>query len=133
MTGREALDRPIRAIMGPGYVGMGLFLAAVTAGVAFGEPSVLLAGLPPFAFAVTAIAYAQFFGLRCPACRANLSSVTFQRVTLGRRGPAIDRRFRFCPYCGIDLDEPLPGEETSSAGPPNPPLQRAGSPDKLNP
>ena len=46
----------------------------------------------------------------CPKCKARLGRTTAMPVALSwGSGP----RVNFCPYCGVNLDEPVPGSEPS--------------------
>ena len=59
------------------------------------HPAVLTIGLAGF---LVAIVYSNVAN-RCPLCRGPLGSLMFNY--------GISRRVRFCPFCGVSMDEEL--------------------------
>src|SRR5215472_1426878 len=48
--------------------------------------------------------------LRCPKCKARVGQTIAMPLAFSwGRGPKIN----FCPYCGISLDEPVPGADST--------------------
>jgi hypothetical protein len=60
--------------------------------------------LPAFAVAFAGTIRWQF-GVCCPFCRNMLSPVIYPAMNLWWR---LDRRVKFCPYCGRSLEEEVP-------------------------
>jgi hypothetical protein len=108
MTIRSMLNRRMWWFGRLMSAGMGAGLVGVLVGQATGRPAVLALVLPGFGVAFVAGMVAQFVGFLCPRCRGNLAP------TLLRYGWfSVDRRVRFCPYCGTGLDEELPSDAES--------------------
>lgn len=51
------------------------------------------------------VGYFSILFIRCPKCHANIS-MTIAIPTAGR---IFGRKVQYCPYCGVSLDEPMPG------------------------
>lgn len=112
MTGRDVLDRQTRRAMGIAYVGVGLFVLAILGGQALGQPDAAkLIALPAFAISLFGMMYIQFFGIRCPWCQGNLSSLAMQKG-----GVSFNRQVRYCPFCGHDLNGELAATAEEVAG-----------------
>jgi hypothetical protein len=73
MTARARLNRRMRWVGGTMYAGLGLFLAGILLGMAFGRQPILAASLPGFAAAFGSGLVAHFLAFRCPRCRGNLA------------------------------------------------------------
>jgi hypothetical protein len=108
MTARAILKRRYRRVMRVVWVGVGLYLLSIALWQGFGLPEALYVGLGGFAAAALGTLFIQFGGLRCPSCRSNLGV-----LVLHRGGLSLDRRIRFCPYCGVELDAELHAESTA--------------------
>jgi hypothetical protein len=72
------------------------------------------AGMPPFALPL--LGFAMFGGsivalqwlVRCPKCRARLGQTIAMPLAFSwGSGPKIN----FCPFCGVNLDEPRPAPQ----------------------
>lgn len=103
-----------------GAVALGSWLlVALTAAISKGAGNTSLAPILPlvgfvgFAGAILGI---NFF-VKCPKCRARLARTIGMQVAFGgwRSGPKVC----FCPFCGVNLDQPVPG--TDAVGQPQSP------------
>lgn len=109
MTVREQLNRGPRRVRPLGLAGATLFIAGMVIGVVHSGPPILALVLPGFALAFVAAMYAQFVAFRCGRCRGNLGPLVIPGSW------SVDRRVRFCPFCGIGLDEELTHTPTADA------------------
>jgi hypothetical protein len=93
------------------------FGAAISKGGENGalRPLLPLVGFAGFASAIVAM---QFF-VKCPKCRARLAQTIAMYVAFQWGGK---RPVNFCPFCGVNLDEPVPGSNLAphSQSPQNP-------------
>ncbi len=110
MTGREKLNRRKRWLIGIPVAGIAVFIGGMLVGRQLLVPGlapqvVMVVSLSGFGVAFLTVMYAHLFGLRCPWCRGNMAPLMLQRSIF-------DRRVRFCPYCGRELDEELLEYET---------------------
>lgn len=68
-------------------------------------------------------AIALMFFVRCPKCGAALGQLTnefgFQWLQRGK-----SRQIKFCPYCGVSMDEPMPEAPAATS-------EDVTTPDKL--
>jgi hypothetical protein len=99
MTARRYLYRRRRHIL----VSAGTILLAGILFIAYqqmGQPVLMAVGIAVLLFGMFAMHLAYFPGLLCPECDGNLAPLLFSRNAVPK-----DRRVRFCPYCGGDLDE----------------------------
>ena len=64
--------------------------------------------IPWFLVGFAAFAGAVLYGMyaRCPKCRAILGYCVTGRIQF--KGSRLFPRPKFCPYCGVGLDEPFP-------------------------
>jgi hypothetical protein len=91
------------------YGGVGLFLAGIVIGLVFGEDSVLAEEpvyflcLPGLGAAVLGALFMYLHRLPCPRCRNELGYLFLQDSLL-----QVTKEWRFCPYCGLALDDPMP-------------------------
>jgi hypothetical protein len=100
---RAYLKRRVRWIFAVGVLGWLTF--PLTAVVRHGEPGNKIdAALPVLGAVVFMGAILAFnWAIRCPRCRANLGRTIAMPLGLSwGSGPKIN----FCPYCGVNLDEP---------------------------
>ena len=104
MTARDLIDRRKRRLMFLMVLGVGGFIAAGVFGAA-GRGDLFPFALPGFVVAFVVVLLGQFFWFRCPWCRGNLAPLAFQRPG------GLNPRVKFCPYCGHELDDELPGGE----------------------
>jgi hypothetical protein len=111
-TIRDYIKRRVRWLFAVGALGWLSF------------PLSQLIGRGPFGDALPALGMLVFVGailalnwaIKCPRCRANLSRTIAMTVGLSwgwASGPTV----KFCPYCGVNLDEPCdkqaaPGQQT---------------------
>ncbi len=65
-----------------------------------------LAVLPGGALLALTVLYGQWFAFRCPRCGGAWNGLAMQNT---RNFFVIDKRIRYCPYCGsgIDAGEPV--------------------------
>lgn len=62
------------------------------------------------------------WAVKCPKCKANLSRTIAMTVAYSwGSGP----RVNFCPYCGVHLDQAIPGGEPAARAKPQDPIQPA--------
>jgi hypothetical protein len=101
MTARAWLERRLRRLVVPSYVGGTLFLAAWALGLWLGPVVTVVVGLPAFALTLAAAVIGYYTRLCCPICRGNLAPLVWG-------GQRVSPKVRFCPYCGADLDAELP-------------------------
>jgi hypothetical protein len=102
-TIRDYIKRRVRWLFGMGIVGWLMFPVSEFAGGDRGPGAVSLAvvGMLVFAGAILALNYF----VKCPKCRANLGRTVAVPIALSfGSGPKVN----FCPYCGVNLDEPMP-------------------------
>lgn len=111
MTAREALGRRMQWLSGAMYAGGGVFFAAIVYAMATGDRPPLSVVLSGFGVMLVASMIAQYVALRCPRCSGNLGTLIMQCWRL-----AVDRRIRFCPFCGTGLDEALPAGPSAEEG-----------------
>ena len=87
--------------------GFGLALAswlfvALTSNMGFGGPRpgyLPLIGVLGFIGAIL-----LFLFIRCPKCRARIGQTIAVPAAFRLSGPKV----KYCPYCGVGLDEPMP-------------------------
>ena len=108
-----------------GAVALGSWLvvalgAAISKGGGRGAlpPLLPLAGFAGFASAILAM---QFF-VKCPKCRARLAQTIAMYVAFQWGGR---RQVNFCPFCGVNLDEPVPGSDPATMPNPQNPIHPA--------
>ena len=81
-----------------------------------GTPVVPLVGFALFGGAILVLQWI----VKCPKCKARLAQTIAMQVAFSgwRSGPKVC----FCPFCGVNLDQPVPGSNiaTQSQNPQNP-------------
>jgi hypothetical protein len=100
MTRREQIDRNKRGIM---IVALCAF-AIVAVGTIWTRMQAVYSPVPVLLGTVIlglAMFYGWFKGLRCPSCRESWYSLAMGSGPISFR---IDKRIRYCPYCGCDID-----------------------------
>jgi hypothetical protein len=110
MTGRSQINQRMRRLGLVMWSSMAVFVGSCIARGMGLPDGVLLLGVVAFVLAI----FVQFAGghflMRCPLCHTSLAFL----ILHGGRYFSIDPRFRFCPYCGGDLDDECPGINLSS-------------------
>ena len=99
MTGRSILHKRVRRILSIAYLGTGIFALSIVTAKVLHLKEFLYVGIAGFAVAFVTMFYAQYWGIRCPCCRGNLAF-----LALYGPGLSLDRRAKFCPYCGAAFD-----------------------------
>ena len=109
MTIRSVIAKRKRKGILISYSGFVVILAEfVRAVVTHTRPVFVLLAIPLF---IGGMLYSMFW-VTCPNCNGNLG-----HIVMYSGGPfSLSKKFRFCPYCGVDLDsEVRPGEAGSEA------------------
>ncbi|MHB1426146.1 MAG: hypothetical protein ACYC3I_23530 [Gemmataceae bacterium] len=93
-----------------------LGIAIAIGGVILEELKILnmdvpLAALPGLAIFIFTLLYANFFAFRCPRCGGNWAVLAVQRYFF-----ILDRRIRYCPYCGADIDNEIVEQQVQGEG-----------------
>jgi hypothetical protein len=84
------------------YCGMAFFvLGMILSDKSSGLPILPFVGFPIF---LLSIAYV-FWGIRCPRCRYRLTPITSYGNPF-----SISKKIKYCPFCGIDIDTELMGQ-----------------------
>jgi hypothetical protein len=99
MTIRDYIKRRVRWGFGLALASW-LFVAA-TSNMGFGRPTpgyLPIIGVFGFIGAIL-----LFLFIRCPRCRARLGQTIAVPAAFRLSGPQV----KYCPYCGVSLDEPL--------------------------
>ena len=102
MTIRMLIEGKKRRIMVVALLG---FVIGAT-GVILAQQNVLdveprFAMLPGGAVFLLALLYANLFAFRCPRCKGHWAALAMQG---SQSFFALDRRIRYCPFCGEDID-----------------------------
>jgi hypothetical protein len=87
----------VMALLGVAMAAAGVIVAQL--GILNVEPH--FAVLPGGAIFLLEMLYANLFAFRCTQCSGNLAALVMQYPWLW---------FRFCPFCGLALDEQLPAD-----------------------
>ncbi len=97
MTIRDVINKKKRTGILICYGGVAIMLAAsFWAAVTDTVPVLALLGFP---LAIGGMVYSLFWTI-CPGCKGTLGY-----MAMYSGGPfSISKKFRFCPYCGVDLD-----------------------------
>ena len=107
MTMRQKLSRRMRIPFVMMLVGLALLAVGFVAAAPGGRPEMMVL-LPGIALFFGASVWLQLFALRCTACFGNCGLVILQQFSWMKVSEAV----KFCPFCGISLDECLePTEE----------------------
>jgi|SRR5882724_2861971 len=107
MTIRDYLRRQKRRSYGVLHLGVLTFFGGAIAGFAGSKMFVFAI----FGFVVGGAGMVYLARVRCPQCRERIGPIL---GALG--GPfSIPSKLRFCPFCGVELDNPMPGQQGSSA------------------
>jgi hypothetical protein len=110
MTGRSQINQRMRLLGLIFWSSVAVLFGAFVA-TGLGLPKwVLLLGGGGFALACVLLFLGGQFYLCCPLCHTSLASLLLH----GGRYFSIEPRFRFCPYCGGDLDDECLGINLSS-------------------
>jgi hypothetical protein len=101
VTARDLLDRKIRRAVRLSVIGFALFAGGGF--IASQHPNSAYAVIPLLGFAAfgAAVLYG-WLAVRCPFCSKPIGSIAM------RQSPFFtSARFRYCPYCGRDLEAEL--------------------------
>jgi len=98
VTPRARINRQTRTALGITLVGMAIFLLGMLGKGA--GPVMITIGLCGFVLAWLTMAGTYLIGIRCPRCGGRLTYLAMSRGIFG-----LHPRLRFCPYCGISLDD----------------------------
>jgi hypothetical protein len=101
-TIRAHIKRRVRWFMAIGFLAWLLIPAWLGVAGDHQPPYVPFVAMAIFAAAALGL---QFF-VRCPRCKTRLGQIGIQ-VGVGILKPTVN----FCPYCGVNLDEPLPNAQ----------------------
>ena len=102
MTIRERLNQKKRRLVCAFFASIGTFAAGsllLPARTLLGRFGIALV-VPGFALGCLTIVYA-FFSFRCPLCEGPWYGLA---MNTGPSLFSIDRRIRYCPFCGADID-----------------------------
>ena len=103
VTIREHVWRRINRIRGVAFVAWLVLFVCGLAYIPKGASELLLIGVVPSIIVfLAALFYLYTSGTRCPKCRGNLGYL------LPYLSPKAKTQAKFCPFCGISLDEELP-------------------------
>jgi hypothetical protein len=102
------LNRRMRWVMGAQCTGGGLFVGGILGGAVLGQAPLLTVALPGFAVACVFTIAAHLIAFPCPRCHGNLAPLVMGWFS-------VDKRLRFCPYCGGGLDDELPAKAATGA------------------
>jgi len=109
-TIRDYLKRRVRWCMGIAICGWVLIPLSMSANKVIPEPFPQILGFLLFGGAILAMQRVA----KCPKCKANLAKTVAMPIAFEwGSGPKIG----FCPYCGVNLDEPVPGMALESQNP----------------
>jgi phage FluMu protein Com len=100
-TIREELTRTKRRIFIVAYAGFAVFVGGIVLGTVHGGPPHPIAIVGFFiAFAAMMSAYII---LKCPKCKAHMGLFLVQ----SGNPFGVQKKMKFCPYCGTDIDETI--------------------------
>ena len=109
MTIRMIIERKKRRIMVVVLLGFALAaFSAILAELNFLNIEPRFAVLPGGTLFALALLYANLFAFRCPQCHGRWEALVLRG---GRSFFALDRRIRYCLFCGIDIDAELNAEQ----------------------
>ena len=112
MTVRDFFNRRLRVVVPALYAGGALFAAGVLLTQAFGQLALIVIAITGWVIGFTALILASYVWLRCPVCRGNLAGLLMMHRWPWRH--TVAGRIRFCPYCGVGMDEEVPAKEPAS-------------------
>ncbi|HEY3852451.1 MAG TPA: hypothetical protein VGL87_15860 [Steroidobacteraceae bacterium] len=99
MTIRDYIKRRVRWGFGIGVASW--LVIAISGPMGFGGPK--LGYLPVIGVFGFMGAIASFLFIRCPKCSARLGQTIAMPAAFRLFGPQV----KYCPYCGVSLDEPI--------------------------
>jgi|SRR5437016_1552392 len=106
MTIREVLNRRKRIAAVIMYTGLALFVAVGILSMRNEKLATLIPlAMVPFMGALLYILY----GMRCPRCRGWIASI----IAYGGSPFSVSRKLRFCPFCGVSLDDQCDARSTA--------------------
>ena len=94
-----------RVLLGGGLAGVGMLANLVLIELVpdQGNNPIFVLGLIPVVAGILLIA----FGIRCPRCRTNFGVAAAGQLSVSESGG-----MKFCPFCGVSLDEPMDRKQT---------------------
>jgi hypothetical protein len=98
MTIREVLNKRKRIAAIISYIGLALF---ITIGVLSTRDEKLAALIPIAMLPLMGAMVYMLWLVRCPRCRGWIAPI----IGYGGSPFSISRKFRFCPVCGVSLDD----------------------------
>ena len=104
-TIRGHIQRRVRWFMAIGFLAWLLIPGWLAIARDHGQPYIPFVAMAIFASAALGL---QLF-VRCPKCKIRLGQIGVQ-VGVGILKPKVN----FCPYCGVNLDEPLPAAPSAA-------------------
>jgi hypothetical protein len=107
MTIRDYLRRRKRISFAVLHLGVFIFFGGAIAGFSGSK----MFGLAILGFVVAGVGTVYLARVRCPQCKERIGTL------LGPVGGhySIPPKFRFCPFCGVELDTQIPNGQPSSA------------------
>lgn len=109
-TIRQYIKRRVWWCAAAGGIGWLMFPLAAALGskLPAAIPPGLIVGTGGLAFAGAILALNWL--VKCPQCKANLGRTVAMPIAFSwGSGP----RVNYCPYCGVNLDQPVPGREAA--------------------
>jgi len=107
MTIRDYLKRKKRISFAVLHLGVFIFFGGAIAGFSGSK----MFGIAILGFVVAGVGTVYLARVRCPQCKERIGTL------LGPVGGnySIPPKFRFCPFCGVELDTRIPNGRVSSA------------------
>jgi hypothetical protein len=99
-TIRDYIKRRVRWGFGIGFVSW-LFVALSSTAGFFGPKAGYVPIIGVFGFMGAIV---SFMFIRCPKCRTRIGQTIAMPAAMRLFGPQV----KFCPYCGVSLDDPMP-------------------------
>ncbi len=107
ITIRDYLRRQKRRSFAVLHLGVLIFIGGAIASASGSKMFVFAI----FGFVVAGLGMVYLARVRCPNCKERIGPIL--RPLSGQY--SIPRNFRFCPFCGVELDTQVPDEQASPA------------------